>query len=125
MTGNDGALGAGVSCVAAAGLPGTCGTRLNAAATATPCPSWVRLTVFFRPKLAQPRLANDALSRAAMNVNRLLPVAGTGEGLALNRDWLAAMKAVWRLSMLAQKLAGVSACCPAARESPSPSSTSG
>src|SRR6516162_4508477 len=118
MTGNDGALGAGVSCVAAAGLPGTCGTRLNAAAVATPCASWVTVTVLRRPKLPQPRLANDALSRAAMNVNRLFPVAGTGEGLALNRAWFAAMKAVWRLSMLAQKLAGVSACWPPARESP-------
>ena len=63
-----------------------------------------------RPKAAQPRLVNDALSRAAMNVNRLFPVAGTGEGLALNRDWFAAMNGVWMLSMLAQKLAGVSAC---------------
>jgi hypothetical protein len=62
-------------------------------------------------------LVNEALSRAAMNVNRLFPVAGTGEGPALNRDRFAAMKAVWMLSMLAQKLAGVSACCPPARES--------
>src|ERR1700733_1103451 len=89
---------------------GACGTRLNTAATATPWAFRLTLTVLCRPKAWQPRLVNDALSRAAMNVNRLLPVAGTGEELLLNRSVLAAMKAVWTLSRLAQKLAGVSAC---------------
>ena len=72
--------------------------------------------MFRRPKPAHPRLVNEALSRAAMNVNRLFPIAGTGEAVAVNRAWLAAMKADWVLSMFAQKFAGVSACCPPSRD---------
>ena len=97
----------------AGGVPrtiGSCRIGSSVAATATPWPPRVRFTVFCRWKPAQPRLPYEALNRAAMNVNRLLPVSGTGEATAANRARLAAMKAVWILSMLAQKFAGLSAC---------------
>src|SRR3984957_20236428 len=119
-----GALGIGceLGCSAVCGWLGVWRARLRAAATATPLAFRLTLTGLCRPKSWHPRLVNDALSRAAMNVNRLFPVAGTGEGLLLNRSVLATMNAACRLIMLAQKLAGVSACWPPARESPNGSS---
>src|SRR5579863_6639947 len=94
---------AGVAC--GAGWLGVWRARLRAAATATPVAFRLTLTGLCRPKSWHPRLVNDALSRAAMNVNRLFPVAGTGERLLLNRSVLATMNAACRLTMLAQKLA--------------------
>ena len=65
----------------------------NVAAVATPFSSTVRWTGSVIPKLAQPRLSNELLSRAAMNVNRLSPTVGSAGGWPVNKAWFR-----WRLA---------------------------
>src|SRR5512133_3946074 len=61
-----------------------CCVVLNVAPVATPFPSSVRVTGLVRPKVWQVRLPNDALSRAARKLARLLPSAGTGEAVPVS-----------------------------------------
>ena len=56
----------------------------NVAPVATPLPSRVRVIGLVTPRSPQPRLSNEPLSRAARNVNRLLPTAGSAAGAAVN-----------------------------------------
>ena len=86
----------------------TCGVVLRVAAMATPWPLRMSLTVLCRPKCAQPRLVKDALSLAAMKVNRLLPVAGAGDGKFCSALFCSLRNGVWMLSMSWQNVAAFS-----------------
>ena len=77
------ALGVAVAATPPGSVPMASGVKV--AAVATPLASTVRLTGSGALSRApQPRLPHEADSRAARNVNRLLPVAGTGEAKAVN-----------------------------------------
>src|SRR5438105_11768208 len=98
-----------VACCAAAapaappfGLAGVWVMTLIDALMATPFPSSVRFTGFWSPKFMQPRFVNDALSLAARNVNRLLPVAGTGDAPLSRLARWSLMNLLCTFSMFAQ-----------------------
>ena len=87
------ALGVAVAATPPGSVPMASG--LNVAAVATPFASRVRLTGSGALSSApQPRLPHEADSRAARNVNRLLPVPGTGVANALNCFSSAAVRAM-------------------------------
>ena len=87
------ALGVAVAATPPGSVPIASG--LKVAAVATPFASRVRLTGSGALSSApQPRLPHEADSRAARNVNRLLPVPGTGVANALNCFSSAAARAM-------------------------------
>ena len=92
------AVGVGVPLAVAVGAtpPGSVpmASGLNVAAVATPFASTVTLTGSGALSRApQPRFPHEADSRAARNVNRLLPVSATGVANALNCFSSAEMRA--------------------------------
>src|SRR6266700_7156275 len=74
-----------------------------------PWPFSVTFTGFARPKSRQLRLSKDMISRFAMNVSRLLPTDGTGDGPDASSASWPLRNRVWMLIMFWQYFAGLSA----------------